>query len=182
MRSPPMPALIRDLYRVVARLEKAYGRKFTPDGHLVGSIGEVIGAAHFGLTLTKHSTPGCDAISRCGKSVEIKATQGTAVAFRCKPDHLVVLRLGPRGGHKVIYNGPGKEVWDACGPPGSNGQRRIGIARLKALMTAVPKNSRLQPSNKAMERTVNHKVPTERAARAASSTLGHLRAVAHRQR
>ncbi len=40
-----MPALIRQLYRVVAQLEAEFGRKFTPDGHLVGSIGEVIGAA-----------------------------------------------------------------------------------------------------------------------------------------
>lgn len=141
-----MPALVRDLYRVVARLEKAYGRKFTPDGHLVGSIGEVIGAAHFGLTLTKHSTPGCDAVSPCGKKVEIKATQGTAVAFRCKPDHLVVLCLGPRGGYKVVYNGPGEEAWRACGTAGSNGQRRIGIARLKTLMKTVPRALRLRPS------------------------------------
>jgi hypothetical protein len=36
--------------------------------------------------------------------------------------------------------------------------------------------------NKAMERTVNHKVPTGRASRAASSTLMRQRAAAHRQR
>jgi hypothetical protein len=47
-----LPAPVADIYRAVAELEKLYpGRKFTPDGHLVGSIGEVIAAEHFGLTL-----------------------------------------------------------------------------------------------------------------------------------
>ena len=33
---------IRELYRITAELEKKYpGRCFTPDGYLVGSIGEV---------------------------------------------------------------------------------------------------------------------------------------------
>ena len=34
---------IKELYRITAELERRYpGRKFTIDGHLVGSIGEVI--------------------------------------------------------------------------------------------------------------------------------------------
>ena len=37
--------LLASLYRIVHRLEVLFpGRKFTPDGHLVGSIGEVIAA------------------------------------------------------------------------------------------------------------------------------------------
>ena len=44
--------LIRDLYQIVARLEEAFpGRRFTPDGHLVGSLGEVFAAERYGLTL-----------------------------------------------------------------------------------------------------------------------------------
>ena len=36
---------IRELYRITAELEEKYpGRCFTPDGHLVGSIGEVYAA------------------------------------------------------------------------------------------------------------------------------------------
>jgi hypothetical protein len=38
-----LPPPVADIYRAVGELETAYpGRKFTPDGHLVGSIGEVI--------------------------------------------------------------------------------------------------------------------------------------------
>ena len=43
---------IRELYRITAELEEKYpGRHFTPDGHLVGSIGEVYAAEKYGLTL-----------------------------------------------------------------------------------------------------------------------------------
>jgi hypothetical protein len=38
------------IYQATAELEALYpGRKFTPDGHLVGSIGEVIAADDLGL-------------------------------------------------------------------------------------------------------------------------------------
>jgi hypothetical protein len=45
-RTAKMRDLIRQLYSVVAALEEEEfeGRKFTPDGHLVGSIGEVVAA------------------------------------------------------------------------------------------------------------------------------------------
>ena len=40
-----LPARVAAIYRAVEELEAAYPlRKFTPDGHLVGSIGEVIAA------------------------------------------------------------------------------------------------------------------------------------------
>ena len=49
-----LPAPVTDIYRAVANLEQLYpGRKFTPDGHLVGSIGEVIAAEYFGLPLDR---------------------------------------------------------------------------------------------------------------------------------
>ena len=43
----PLPKPVADIYRAVEELNILYGthkRKFTPDGHLVGSIGEVIAA------------------------------------------------------------------------------------------------------------------------------------------
>ena len=34
--------IIRELYKITAELEEKYpGRRFTPDGHLIGSIGDV---------------------------------------------------------------------------------------------------------------------------------------------
>ena len=40
-----LPKPVAAIYRAVEELEALYpGRKFTPDGHLVGSIGEVVAA------------------------------------------------------------------------------------------------------------------------------------------
>ena len=48
----PLPAQVAAIYRATRELEALYPqRKFTPDGHLVGSIGEVVAAEALGLTL-----------------------------------------------------------------------------------------------------------------------------------
>ena len=42
---------VLELVRIVSELETAFpGRHFTLDGHLVGSIGEVMAAYYYGLT------------------------------------------------------------------------------------------------------------------------------------
>jgi len=44
-RRVTLPPPVAAIYRAVTELEALYpGRKFTPDGHLVGSIGEVVAA------------------------------------------------------------------------------------------------------------------------------------------
>ena len=64
-----LPAPVADIYRAVADLEKLYpGRKFTPDGHLVGSIGEVIAAENFGLML--HGMNPADAFKLAHEALE----------------------------------------------------------------------------------------------------------------
>ena len=43
MNAEAIQRLVPELFRVIAELEAAVpGRHFTPDGHLIGSIGEVI--------------------------------------------------------------------------------------------------------------------------------------------
>jgi hypothetical protein len=43
-----LPAPVAAIYKAVEELEALYpGRRFTPDGHLVDSIGEVIAAEKF---------------------------------------------------------------------------------------------------------------------------------------
>ena len=73
-----IPQLIERLYKIVAELESLFpGRKFTPDGHLVGSLGEVIAAHDYDLILLEASTKTHDA-RKGGKQIQIKATQGKA--------------------------------------------------------------------------------------------------------
>jgi hypothetical protein len=111
-----VPALVARLYEIVAEFEHLFpGRRFTPDGHLVGNIGEVVAAHRYGLNLRAHSTQGHDATSSTGIQVEIKATQGSSVALREEPQHLIVLHLAKSGVAAEVYNGPGAVVWSACG-------------------------------------------------------------------
>ena len=78
--------LLASLYGIVDRLETLFSsRKFTPDGHLVGSIGEVIAAHMFGLTLLPASYPDHDAFSillRTGTRAE-RSTPTTRLTMVC---------------------------------------------------------------------------------------------------
>ena len=134
-------AKIRQLYAIVQELEQCYpGRKFTPDGHLVGSIGEVLAAEHYGLTLLPNSSETHDAVSDDGRLVQIKATQTKRIAISSEPEHLIVIKLAHNGSWEEIYNGPGAPVWQHAGKVQKNGQRPISIAKLKAIMNALPQS------------------------------------------
>ncbi|MDE2145777.1 MAG: hypothetical protein KGJ24_03725 [Burkholderiales bacterium] len=139
-----VPALVVRLYEIVEKLECLFpGRRFTPDGHLIGSIGEVLAAHLYGLTLRAHSTQGHDATTSSGVQVEIKATQGNGVALRAEPQHLIVLQLKTSGLASEVYNGPGALAWNACGAVQRNGQRPISLSKLRKLMAEVSTASRL---------------------------------------
>lgn len=138
LHNPPMtqklPALIRQLYSVVAELEALYpGRKFTPDGHLVGSIGEVIASERYHLTLLPASAVAHDAMAEDGTLVQIKATQATSVGLRAEPQRLIVLKLLPDGTAEEVYDGPGAPAWAAAGKMQTNGQRSISLTKLRGL-------------------------------------------------
>ncbi len=136
--------LIDSLYSSVDRLQAMFaGRKFTLDGHLVGSLGEVIAAYMFDLKLNTASTQGHDAIAHDGRQVEIKFTQGKSVAIRHEPSHLLVLQRLRGKSLTVVFNGSGEVAWQNAGKLGSNGQRRISITKLKALDTNVPPEAKL---------------------------------------
>ena len=107
--------LVPELFQITKALEAAApGRHFTPDGHLVGSIGEAVAAARYGLELTTASTKGVDAHHKVsGRSVEIKATvEGKRISLRGmepEADHLLVLRINSDGRSVLLHR---------CGPAG----------------------------------------------------------------
>jgi hypothetical protein len=128
-----LPAPVADIYRAVAELELLYpGRPFTLDGHLPGSIAEVIAAEHFGLTLYPASKPGHDAFDANG-DVQIKWTAGNAISMYADCDRLIVLRVVSREGVEIFYDDKGGPAWAAAGKPQKNGQRKVGLAKLAAL-------------------------------------------------
>ncbi|MCX9131115.1 hypothetical protein OKS68_01335 [Aeromonas veronii] len=138
--------LVQQLYSTVEELEKMFpGRHFTPDGHMVGSIGECLVADAYGLELMNASNKGYDALSPSGLQVEIKATQAKSVAFRSQPEHTIAIKILPNGTFEEIFNGPGNLVWQLFDgkPLPSNGQYQISLNKLKELNTQVDKSQRI---------------------------------------
>ena len=141
-----VPSLLEQLYRIVGRLQDLFpGRKFTPDGHLIGSIGEAVAARMFDLRLLPASTEAHDAHTADGCiRVQIKMTQGNrGVGLRAKPDHLLVLRLAKDLSIEVVYNGGGQRPWLEAGKEQTNGQHWLSLSRLRKLQAKVVPSERL---------------------------------------
>lgn len=146
MNKDSFSKLVVDLYRIVNELEAMFpGRPFTPDGHLVGSLGEALVAHDYAVDLQRPSTAGYDALNAEKQQIEIKATQGKAVAFRSCPEFVIVIKLNRDGTYDEIYNGPGKLIWDCFEGKTmpKNGQHQIGLSKLQQLQNRVATNYRV---------------------------------------
>lgn len=139
-----IPELVSQLRAIVKRLEELFpGRHFTLDGHLVGSLAEVIAAYMYDIELLPGSHECHDGqCRRTGVNVQIKGTQRSRVAMYAEADHLIVLRLAA-GRAEEVYNGPSAVPWAAPGPVAKNGQRTISLAKLRRLARDVPLGDRL---------------------------------------
>ncbi|MBV8470353.1 MAG: hypothetical protein JOY60_10915 [Burkholderiaceae bacterium] len=137
--------LIRQLYDIVRQLEAMFpGRHFTPDGHLVGSLGEAIASHYYGVELCTASTEGYDGHAGT-RRVEVKTTQGKSVPLSSCPPHLLVFKLRPDGSFEECYNGPGTLAWElvAHGKLPKNGQRQVSLSALKKVMSEKVKRTDL---------------------------------------
>lgn len=146
-----MKETLKQLFEIIQQLESkygSYGRKFTIDGHLIGSIGEILVAEAFDLELLNNSTPNVDAITKDNREVQIKATQIDRVSFSTSPNHeapqhVIVIHIKKNGEWELIYNGPGAKVYENLGKAQSNGQSQISLAKLEKLMVSVPGEDQL---------------------------------------
>jgi hypothetical protein len=139
-----IPALISDLLKTTSRLNGLLeGRQFTPDGHLVGSIGEVVAEYVYDLCLEPCSTPLIDAYTKNEDrlSVQIKLTgeKGQKFAVRWPvregsilPDVLICLRMTVDGFFEV-YNGPFPKDVLSSKVQSSNGQVSLSLKTLSDL-------------------------------------------------
>jgi hypothetical protein len=132
-----LPKAVAKIYEAVEELKKEYpGRPFTPDGHLIGSIGEVIAREAFGFELYPPSMRGRDAKCNTRGDVEVKITAGKSVALRQACNHLIVLRVESPQEAVIVYDGPGAGIWEESGKTASNGQRKVSLAKLRRLAAA----------------------------------------------
>lgn len=142
-----VPGLVKNLYQIVSQLQSIFpGRPFTPDGHMVGSLGECLAALQYDITLMKPSNGGYDAITPANQKVEIKTTQGKSVAFRSGPEFVLVLKLDLEGTVDCIYNGPGLPIWSLFDgkPRPSNGQYQVSLNTLARLNKSVQEGDRIK--------------------------------------
>lgn len=144
-----VPGLLRTLWQVVDDLQDLFPkRKFTLDGHLLGSIGECLAADSYDLDLAPASTRSHDATAPDGRTVEIKLTQGNgsinlSATPKPIPDTLLVFRLVRDGEPELVHNGPAGPAWDKANPPRSNNTRSISLTALRALNKEVEERDRL---------------------------------------
>jgi len=124
---------IRQVFETCHELSMLTRRPISPDGHLVGSLGEIFAAAELGLSLTPPSNKGYDAVDSKGNKVEIKTTTGKSVSLSAsgtEATRLVVVVLSRTGEASIAFDGPAHAVWGLAGPAQKNGQRRVSLSKI----------------------------------------------------
>ena len=148
----PLPKVVVDLWASQQELVKHYahtGLKFTLDGRLVGDIAEAVALEYFDLNLPDQRTGGVDALTRDGKSVQIKATgskkagpaftPGTGVA-----DYLIFFQMDfCTGTATLIYNGLEAPVRKELLPKSWSRTKRINLYRLQQLAAQLVESNAL---------------------------------------
>ena len=146
--------ILNTLLSCVSELEKQHDeRKFTLDGHLLGSIGEVVAKEYYGIELLGQSNKGHD-----GKfnrlNVQIKITQRDRVDIAEKPEHLLVLFLDSKEKKFYeVYNGSGDRAWTLIGK-GNGHFYSISIRKLNKLNNDSTAGNRRIPPKK-----INNQLP-----------------------
>lgn len=101
------------VFRGISILKTEFSqREFTIDGRLVGDIGEIIAAAEFDVQLDDVSRAVHDGRTSGGRGVQIKATFQDQLTFKTTPELYLGLKLFRNGSHEVVFNGPGKIIFD----------------------------------------------------------------------
>ena len=135
---------VQQLIEIVKELEKDFpGRHFTLDGHLVGSIGEVMASYYYGIELYAASAVAHDGVID-GKQVQIKITQQEDIVINHEPEYLIALYLNKNGNVYEIYNGPGKAPWDSSSKRDSHNNRHMRVNKLMELDQKVHSEDRIK--------------------------------------
>jgi uncharacterized protein DUF6998 len=142
---------VASIYGVVDELEELFnGRHFTPDGILVGSLGEVLAEIKYKIELLPPNTPRHDAFEiDTKKFIQIKTNQGDAAYLREEPEYFIALKLLPSGEVEEVYNGPGGPAWELALQVQSdrNGYHAIRHNKLRKRMKEIPLANQIQKRN-----------------------------------
>jgi len=141
--------LLKQIYSAVTGLEEMFpGRHFTPDGHMVGSIGEAIAKYHYGIELYPPGRAVFDG-HKDGREIQIKATQRNNVDLKpAEGGTLLVLKLEQNGDFDEIYNGDADRVWKSLSHrKASRGEISISLKQLQTLQKSVRDHDKIKRSD-----------------------------------
>jgi len=152
---------ILQLLAIVAEIENEFPeRHFTLDGHLVGSIGEVMAAYHYGVQLYTASKAVHDG-EIDGRKVQIKITQQDNIVINAEPKYLLVLYLSKKGKVYEVYNGPGGKPWETASKRDNHKNRHMMVNKLMRLDEEVSPEERIEvivPIEKMKREYKNNKI------------------------
>ena len=150
MKRYKLPGEVQQLVHArnaLRRRYKASGLSFTPDGNLVGDLGEAVAAELFGLALEERGKEGIDAKAPDGRTVQIKASgRGDSLAFT-HTDQPADLLIGLIFHYEdeeveVVYNGPYAKAISEF-PAEWRGQKSKATSKLRAWNQNVNETERL---------------------------------------
>lgn len=148
---------VQQMIGIVSDLEEEFpGRHFTLDGHLVGSIGEVMAAYYYGIELYRASAQVHDGVVD-GREVQIKITQQDDIVINEEPEYLLVLYLTKKGDVYEVYNGRGKEPWKSASKRDSHNNRHMRVNKLMELDMEVLPEDRIMARNPIEKMTKEYK-------------------------
>jgi hypothetical protein len=141
-----LPQVVRDLWNAQQALVRHYattGLRFTLDGRLVGDIAEAVALEHFDLVLPKKRTGGVDALTKAGKTVQVKATGKAKSGPAFTPGegfahYLLFLRIDfETNSVSIAYNGPEAPIRALLPKAGWAGTKVLALADIQRFANAV---------------------------------------------
>lgn len=140
---------VQAIYRAVESLTKRFGRKFTPDGVLVGTLGEVLAEEQYDLELLPPKTKAFDAKDCRGREVQIRCNQRTTTPIKkgATKGIFLALKLLPNGTIEEIFNGPASVAHKLTVGRKADSAGFVALShnKLRKLMQLVPTNDRIPP-------------------------------------
>lgn len=132
---------IKDLYSSIGKLHAAFKeRPFTPDGRLVGDIGEAIAHLEFGVIIDRSIKKHWDGywVNSSGSEckVQVRTTQKDSTYLKRPPEEgtFLMFKIKSDGNYDLVYNGSIMRVWDHLSQTQKSKEKMVSLDRLSKLV------------------------------------------------
>ncbi len=156
MKKSKLQAAIRTMFQAQKALHTSFPKKpFTPDGRMIGDIGEAIAEIDYRVTIDSKLRKDWDGVRENSAvkhpEVQVKATQKNQTYLR-KPPHegsLLVFKIFTDGHWECFYNGKISQVWNYLvnKKPDSTGAKFIALDELMKFKTSKKEKIPLRKKN-----------------------------------